>query len=152
MSQASVERVAQMLQDLLGPVAHRLGFETKFIQRRRQLTPEAFVQGITLAWLHNPDSTLEQLAQSVTAAGSPIAPQSLDERFTESAALFLEQVLLHVSTLLIQAKPAQQGIFDRFSAVHLHDSSTIALPRELSSVWRACDQRLYQFAYSSNFS
>lgn len=138
MSEASIAQVAQKMQTILTTVARQAGFESKFIERQRTLTAEAFVQGLTLAWLQNPDSTLEQLAQSVTAAGSPITAQGLDERFTESAAVFLQYVLETAAMQLIAADPQVLPLLRRFSGVYLHDSSTITLPPELACYWRGC--------------
>lgn len=138
MQKTSVKQLANKIQTLLSSVADQAAQDANFIKRARVLTPMAFVQGLTLAWMQNPDSTLENLAHYVAMAGAPMVPQSLDERFTPSAADFLQKVLLHASSQVIRSSPADVELFKRFHAIYVHDGCVITLPPELVEIWKGC--------------
>ena len=70
--------------------------------------------------------------------GVAITPQGLSERFTESAATFLQEILDLVVSYIIAADPVAIPILQRFTAIILLDSTVIVLPDELVSVWRGC--------------
>lgn len=134
----TIEQTAKAMQTVLTSVARKAGAATGFIKRMRELTPEAFSQGLIFAWLQNPDATLEQLAQSVATAGSTLSTQALDQRFTREAASFFEVLLIASVSQMIAGHPVAIPLLQRFQAVHILDSSSIQLPRKLVEVWRGC--------------
>jgi hypothetical protein len=85
--------VARVLHSVFSDNADRTARETGFTQRESKLTGSVFVQTLTFGWLHNPDATLEELAQVAASLGVAISPQGLDQRFGSRAAALLEQVL-----------------------------------------------------------
>jgi hypothetical protein len=99
---------------------------------------ERFVQTLVTAWLNNPQATREALAQMTASLGVAITPQGVSERFTPSAATFLQAMLDVIVSHIIAADPVAIPILQRFTAIILLDSTVIVLSDELASVWRSC--------------
>lgn len=134
----TVPQLAQALQTVLTTTAERAARRTGFVQRQSKLTGAAFVQALVFGWLANPHATVEALAQAAAVAGVAISPQGLDQRFTEAAACFLEDVLAAAVRAVIAAEPVAVPLLQRFAAVVLLDSSTIVLPDALALWWPGC--------------
>ena len=134
----TVPQLADVLQTVLTTTADALARTTGFVQRRSKLTGAAFVQALVFGWLANPHATLEALAQAAAAVGVAISPQGLDQRCTEAAAAFLEQVLAAAVQAVIAADPVAIPLLRRFTAVVLLDCSTIVLPDALALWWPGC--------------
>src|SRR5215210_8521574 len=134
----SIPQVAAAMQTVLTTVADQAGQDSDFILRESKLTGSTFVQTLVFGWLADPQATLEALAQTAAAVGVTITAQGLDQRFTETAAACLEQVLAAAVTQVIAANPVAVPILARFSAVQVRDSSTISLPPALADVFFGC--------------
>lgn len=86
--------------------------------------------------MNKPDCTLSALARASAAQRVTISPQGLDQRFTQHATVFLQQVVEQAVTSVIQAdRPVDWELPRRFPAVWVHDSTQIMLPDALSAVW-----------------
>jgi hypothetical protein len=81
---------------------------------------------------------VEARAPAAAVAGVAISPQGLEQRCTERAAVFLEQLLAQAVRLVITAEPVVVPLWARFSAVVLLDSSTLVLPDALGPWWPGC--------------
>jgi hypothetical protein len=134
----TVPQLAQTLQTVFTTTADAAARATGFVQRRSKLTGAAFVQALVFGWLANPHASLAALAQAVAVAGVAISPQGLDQRFTEAAAAFLEEVLAAAVQAVIAAEPVAIPLLQRFTAVVLLDCSTIVLPDALGLWWPGC--------------
>ena len=102
------------------------------------MTGALFAQTVVFGWLANPQSSLEGLVQVAAAVGVTIRAQSLDERFTAGAAVFLEELLSAAVQTVVAADaadPVAIPLLERFSAVALLDSSTITVPSSLALWW-----------------
>lgn len=135
---STVADVSQELQTLFTTTADGLARRSGFVQRTSKLTGAAFVQALVCGWLAHPHASVEALAQTAAAVGVPISAQGLDQRFTESAAVFLEDVLAAAIRTVITADPVAIPLLARFSAVVLLDSSTITLPADVAPWWPGC--------------
>ena len=134
----TVADVTQALQALLTTTADLLARRTGFVQRTSKLTGAAFAQALVFGWLANPQASVEALAQAAAAVGVTISAQGLDQRFTEGAAVFLENLLARAVQTVIAADPVAIPLLERFTAVVLLDSSTITLPAALALWWPGC--------------
>ncbi|GAC1396487.1 MAG: hypothetical protein NVSMB65_15680 [Chloroflexota bacterium] len=134
----TVTQLAEVLQTLLTTTADATARATHFVQRRSKLGGAAFAQALVFAWLANPQATVEARAQAAAVAGVTISPQGLEQRCTERAAVFLEQLLAQAVRLVITAEPVVIPLLQRFSAVVLLDSSTVVLPDALGPWWPGC--------------
>lgn len=133
--------LATTLRDTLSDTADHLARSSGFLQRHRKLTGSAFVQALVFGWLDDPDASLDKLARSAAAVGCPVAPQSLDARFTERAATLLERVLARAMGALVcgdtvaGAELGAEGLLARFDGVYLLDTTGVALPPEMAGQW-----------------
>jgi len=121
----TVAQLAEAMQTLLTTTAETTARATGFVQRRSKLGGAAFVQALVFAWLANPQATVEARAQAAAVAGVAISPQGREQRCTERAAVFLEQLLAAAVRTVIAAEPVVLPLLQRFSAVVLLDSSTV---------------------------
>ncbi|RMD99200.1 MAG: IS4 family transposase [Bacteroidetes bacterium] len=138
MTNENIACVCEQIHTLLTDNIPEIAKMTGFIKRNRKLTALSFVRGLVFAWAENPDATLKELASSVAIAGSSLAPQTLDKRFTESAALFLRQVLESIVRQKLRHVPTTLDFLSSFEQIYLFDSSTILLPPELAKLWQGC--------------
>jgi Transposase DDE domain len=134
----TVAQLAETVQTLLTTTAEATARATGFVQRRSKLGGAAFVQALVFAWLANPQATVEARAQAAAVVGVAISPQGLEQRCTEQAAVFLEQLLSQAVRTVITAEPVVVPLLARFSAVVLLDSSTVVLPDALGPWWPGC--------------
>ena len=131
----NLPRLAATLQHSLDEVAERHARTSGFVQRLRNLSGATFVQTLVFGWLGRPDASLGHLAETAAALGCPIAPQSLDARFTESAAALLEAVLCRAMGALVCGAAVTEGLLARFAAVELLDTTVAALPAAVAAQW-----------------
>ena len=134
----TVPQLVVALQQIFTTTADTLARQTGFVQRRSKLTGALFAQTLVFGWLANPQISLGGLTQVAAALGIAISAQSLDERFTEGAAVFLEELLNVAVQTVIAADPVAIPLLERFRAVVLLDASTIALPSALALWWPGC--------------
>jgi Transposase DDE domain len=135
----TIPHVATALQHVLTTEADRAGRQTRFVQRAdAKLTGSAFVQTLVFGLGSNPHASLSALTQTSAALGVPISPEALHQRFTRAAATCLEQVLSAALRQVVVADPLVLPILDRFPAVVVQDSTSIALPEAFAAVWHGC--------------
>src|SRR5512136_49378 len=89
----SIAQVAQAMREILTIEAEKLGQETQFIRRHRELSASAFIQTLVLAFQAKPAATYTDLSAMAASLGVDISPQGIEERFTPVAVGFVERVL-----------------------------------------------------------
>jgi hypothetical protein len=132
----TISQIIPAMKRVLRETANNKARSSEFIKSQVVLTGSLFAQSLVFGWMANPDSTLEELAQTATGLGAPISPQGLEQRFTPEAAEFLKQILETAVQEVITAHPVAIPILRRFSGVYLLDSNVITLPNELQHVWQ----------------
>lgn len=132
---STIPQVAQAMQAVLMDKADELGQELGFIQRQRKLSGSKFTQVLVLGFQAEPEATYEDLSQAAAALGVAITPQGLEQRFTETAAELVQQVLACAVEQVIASQSAAIPILQQFEGVYLRDSSVISLPTELAEMW-----------------
>jgi hypothetical protein len=137
----TVAQVAQSMQTILGSVADDAAREAGFVQRESKMGGSEFASTLVFGWMANPEATLEELAQTAATLGVEITPQGLDQRFTASAAACVKRVLDAAVCQVIAADPVAVPLLQRFAGVYILDSSVVALPNALASVWVGCGNR-----------
>lgn len=136
---SSVAYVADQVQQILHERANVLAKETGCIVRVRKFTGATLLQTLVFGFQQHPDAGLEQLASIAQVGNVCVSDTAVHERFTESCAQFLHQVLEEMTSVVVQAaQDVPIKLLRRFSAVLLEDSSSIALPDELAEVWQGC--------------
>jgi Transposase DDE domain len=134
----TIPQVARAMREILTTTANEAARTTRFVQRTSPLSGATFSQTLVFGFLGNPQATLEELTQTAAALGVEISPQALDQRLTASAAACLHQVLLTAIARVITAEPVTIPLLQRFTAVYVQDSSTIALPDVFAAQWHGC--------------
>jgi len=137
----SVSQVSSAMQFVMGDCADRLAQVVGFVKRRSKMTGAKFVQTLVFGWLANAASTLEELAQTAAAVGVRISSQGMDQRFTLTAARFLQELLECAVCQVVASTPVMVPLLQRFNGVYVQDSSTIALPDTLADHWQGCNGR-----------
>ena len=127
----TVAQVSEHLRTLFTSVADDLARRSGFVQRRAKLSGAVFAQAVVFGWLANPQAALPELTQAAAAVGVRISPPGLDQRCTESAAVFLEQLVGAALGTLIDTAAVLIPLLERFAAVLLLDRTTLALPGAL---------------------
>lgn len=125
--------MAAALQTLFTRTADRLARSTNFVRRRRQLTGARFAQVLVFEWIADPNATLEVLARQLE-----LSPQALDQRLTPAAHTFLARLLVHALRRAHRTRRQPQGLLNRFTAVIVEDTTTVALPEGLADQFPGC--------------
>jgi hypothetical protein len=137
----TVAQLAQAMQTLLTADADDCARQSRFVQRRRQLTGPAFAQALVFGWMAKPDATLENLAVTAAGAGADVSPQAVDQRFGPKAADCLRRLPQRGLHYAWAVHPQALPLLRRFAGVYLLDSSSIALPAALAELWPGCGGR-----------
>src|SRR3990172_8423689 len=134
----SITQVSDAMNRVLNTVAQTAARKTGFVQRASKLNGPIFAKTMVFGCLGNPVTKLGELSQSAACFDLEITYQGLDNRFTQAAANFLQEVLNSAVTELVAADGVAVPLLQRFSAVEAIDGSTITLPPELAKVWQGC--------------
>ncbi|MBM4432278.1 MAG: IS4 family transposase [Chloroflexi bacterium] len=140
----TIPHLVDVLRAVLGPTADTEAKRTGFVQRQSKLTGAKFVQALVFGWLENPEATLEELSQTAMALGVSISPQGLDQRFSPCAADLLQAVLERAVQEVIASEPIAIPLLQRFAGVYILDSSTVALPEILATLWAGCGNQSHK--------
>jgi hypothetical protein len=141
---SSLPQVAQAIQTVLSAIPDEVARATGFLKRRSKVTADCFVESLVLGLWQHPTATLEQVSQTSAALGVPLSPQGLDQRFDQAAAALLYDRVETAVAQVISAEPVATEIVRRFGAVYLLDSTTVALPDALATLWPGCGGRVEQ--------
>lgn len=131
----TVSQVSVALQSVLTYQANRLARRHGVVQRERKLSGASLAQALVLGWLHRPDATLEQLAQTAAVCGKSVRPQAIDQRFRQPTATFFQHLLEAAVAQVVTAEPVAIELLKRFAGVWLEDSTVIRLPTCFGPRW-----------------
>src|SRR5205823_9575225 len=104
--------------------------------QKGKLTGKRFAVTQALGLLVPGGGAMSDLAYFATHVGAHITAQALDQRFGETTAKFLQELLNIAFTQLVIADPVAIPLLQRFSEVIVEDSSTFSLPDDLQAVWK----------------
>src|SRR5262249_54861148 len=116
------------MQTLLTTDAEQAARQTDLIRRVRQFTGPSLAQTLVFGWLANPRATLGDLAATAACGGVSVSPEAIHQRFTPTAAQFLEQLLARAPRYVVQANPVTLPLLRRFAEVEIRDSTVLTLP------------------------
>jgi Transposase DDE domain len=133
-----LSNASEAIQTFFQRTADRLARVTGFVKHESKVTGAQWVQTLTFGFMEMPEATLNQLAQVSTDLGVPVTPQGLEERMTGAAVRFLRSMLGESLKLFRQEQSLPVELLDRFSAVHLLDSSSVALPAVMADEFPGC--------------
>jgi hypothetical protein len=130
----SVAELQPTLKDLFQDTAETLARDTGFCRRQRKLTGSCFAQTLVFSLLENPAATLDDFADNAAKhLATDVSPQAFDQRFTEAAACFLQELFLEAfNRSFDSARPAVLPFLRRFNGVYLRDATLVCLPAALA--------------------
>jgi len=116
----TITELSEKLQRLLTTTAEKLGRETGFIRRERQVTAAGLAQALVLGGLAQPMATSKQTHHFATQAGLRLSVQGLDQRLSERAVRFMQALLMEGLTEMVSSN-AQTVIQPQFNGVYVTD-------------------------------
>lgn len=136
----TIPQVSQAMQQVLTTAAEQADAKLHYTKRpdRAKFSASTLTQTLVWGWLAHPDASLEQLSQTAASLDLDVSPQAIEQRLSEPTAALLEQVLSQSLLHLIEGPQVAIPVLQRFSAVLIHDSTTIVLPDCLSEIWKGC--------------
>lgn len=131
--------ISARISDVLQAVfinADELALKNNFVKRQRKVTGSNFVKTLLFSYMQKQPPSIEGLVRSGVVHNLNISAQGITKRFTKESSEFLKSVLYNAISYKIYAEePACIEIFNRFSSVHIGDTSIVALPDELKTHW-----------------
>jgi hypothetical protein len=149
---ANGAQVEQSLKHILEERANVLARETGCIERQRKFSGADLLQILVFGWLSHPDASLEMLASMATLREVKVTDTAIHKRFTQACAHFLHAILEEMTSVVVEAdRQVPLELVNRFEAIVLEDSSTVALPNELvTGLRKAVAERLEKATQRSN--
>lgn len=135
---SSIAQIAQAMHTVLIEQATTAASIYGFVQRQRRISGAQFVQILVGSLLAHPEASYETMVGVAADLGVSISPQGLAERFDERALACLKHVLAATMQHTFRTQPAVLPLLDRFVAVEVQDSTTIALPDTLAEQFAGC--------------
>jgi len=132
---ATITHICETMQTVLGATADRIGWQTRFQQRKSKLTGSGLVQTLVFGSLSKADLSYTDLCSSALDVGIAISAQGLAQRFSPASALLCQKVLEASVQQVLTAQPQTIPLLARFNGVYLRDSSVVSLPAELHGLW-----------------
>jgi len=112
--------------------------QTKFVRRTSAITGLSFLKALVLGFLENPDSSLNEMAQSFLDLGVEVTPQGVDERINTFSVAFLRAIFTQMLGVFKNKCPLPLSILQQFSAINIVDSSVKALPDNMADEYPGC--------------
>jgi Transposase DDE domain len=133
-----IETVARTLQSVLGAEADALGRHSGVIQRQRKFSGASLLKTLVLTVMKSPQARPDDYVATAARLGVTVTAEAIEKRFTERLLGFLRRSLKHVLAQAIAADPAAIPILEKFTAVILGDSTTLAVPDEFAAEFPGC--------------
>lgn len=134
----SIPYLAETLYQVFGRQAEAIAQTVGMDQRQRQIRGAQLLQVVVASVLAHPDLTYETMVGVAADQGITISPQGLAARCDARAVAGVAALLQVVAQQVVMADPVVAPLLDRFAAVEIHDSTTIALPACLADQYQGC--------------
>lgn len=142
MSSQQFSRKAQQVKAFLKDRAEQLSRLTGAVRRQSKLTGSRLVQIVVLGWLDNPTASLNELSQVAQDLEVQISAAGIQQRLTGQTVAFLKELVQESLSSFRQKTRLPETVLEHFSAVHLLDSSLIALPGHLREAFPGSRKRI----------
>lgn len=133
-----VAKVVSVMESVLGPMVEEFAVQRNVIQRKRKFCGQSLLQMLVFTLLKKPDATFADMAFTAAQLGVDVSAMAVEKRFTQPLVNFLRDVLSLAVQQIVAAEPVSVALLDRFTAVFIGDSSSIALPDELQGEFPGC--------------
>jgi len=136
MSRKKSSQHKQEIQNMLVVYAQQANQWARFSKRDTAMNAQAFVQALVLGWLKKKDASLNEIAHMARELGVAVSGSALHERMGKEAVMLLAGVLKLALEELRKPYPLPLVLLQRFRGVYITDSSQIALPQHMASIFR----------------
>lgn len=136
MSKQKSSEIYQEIQNILCEYAQEANEWAQFSERDTPINAETFVQTLVLGWLKKKDASLNELAHTARDLGLSITGSALQERMGKEAVMLLAGVFQLTLERWRKPCPLPLPLLQTFRGIYITDSSQIALPATLSSIFR----------------
>ena len=130
--------LAETLQRILGPSLDQLGQDAGLIQRVRKFSGASLVKTIVLTVMKRGQPTPLDYVTTASLLGVHVTQRGLGKRFTPKLVAFLRRVLEELLEQSFDAAPAAVPLLEKFTAVFVGDSTTLALPDDYAAEFPGC--------------
>jgi hypothetical protein len=135
-----VQTVSTALQQHLGTSLDELARDCGVVVRQRKFSGQTLLRMLVITLLQKPDATWWDFLVTATQLGLQLSQTAVEKRFAAGQPLvdFLRQALERALQQTMDSQPDRAALLQRFTAVLLGDSTTIALPDELADTFLGC--------------
>jgi Transposase DDE domain len=142
MSKHQFTRKAQQMKAFLKDTAEQLSRLNGVVQRQSKLTGSRLVQIVVLGWLDKPTASLNELSQVAADLNVEISAAGIQQRLTGQTVRLLKDLVQQALVSFRQKTRLPEAVLAHFNAVHLLDSSLIALPDHLRETFPGSRKRI----------
>lgn len=147
---STISQVSEVLQWVLNEYPRMIERKTGFVQRSSaKLDGVAFVRGLVLGWMAEPEASYSQLRNCLATLGVDVTSQAVEQRFGEASAKLLKEVLNEGVKQVISHEGVVPELFARFNGVYTQDGSILALPASMKEQYPGCGGKSRQAGLSS---
>ena len=133
-----VAKVVSVMETVLGSMVEEFAEKRGVIKRKRKFRGQSLLRMVVLTLLKKPEATFEDMAFTAAQLGVPVTAHAVEKRFTQPLVDFLRDVLSLALQQVVAAEPVSVELLERFTAVFIGDSSSLALPDELAAEFPGC--------------
>ena len=131
-----ITQISKEMKRVLAESADRAAQVAGLIQRQRKVNSRNLGQTLIMGWWQEPNISLEGLTQIGKSLGLAITAQGLDQRFNETTATYLREVLQAIVQIKIENKGQKLPTMGHFTQVYVEDSSIVTFMKEIKAVWQ----------------
>lgn len=131
----------EQLQLILEELVQAANQICQFSKRDTKLNAERFVQTLVLGWLSQADASLNELAQLAQNLGVHVSGSAIHERLNTAAIELLGRVLVSALRQKFEAARLPVKLLEKFSAIHVTDSTQMTLPDTLREEFRGTNHK-----------
>jgi hypothetical protein len=137
----TVPEMGRTLQTVFGEKAKQIAKQTGLVKRASKLTGSLFLTILVCGFLENPTASYAYLVEFAYDLGLEITKQGLQDRLVQGEGLaFMRQMFSVVLESFKTKLGMELDLLKEFSAVYLHDSTTILLPKQLAQLYPSTNQ------------
>lgn len=131
-----ITQISKEMKRVLAESADRAAQVAGLIQRERKVNSRNLGQTLIMGWWQEPNISLEGLTQIGKSVGLAITPQGLDQRFNETTATYLREILQAIVQIKIENTGQKLPTMAQFTQVYVEDSSIVTFMKEIAKVWQ----------------
>lgn len=135
----SIPQLSATMSPILTTTATTLARDLTLVQRTRVMDGGQFARTLILGWLEQPHASRSDLVRIAQDHGVTISIPGLQHWIAAPTAVpFFAKLLTIIAAHAIAGPAIDQPLFQRFSAIWLHDSTTITLPAAVAESFPGC--------------